>query len=619
MQEHSLHSVIEDIITPNGKSFLLLVPSRKHTPKLLQYFDKKTVLSLFPESKNDSKSNGHHHVLFARSLADITEPNLRRKKCRLIIRNLSFQATEQNIMDKLSKFGPLIEVSIPKAEIEISSSSSSSASNQRRNKKECELDEVAKITDTITNHNDNDDDDDITNQKLKKLKTSSITSSGSSSEEVTTVSDSNDTKKATKSVPRGFGFVTFLCEKDARDAIDGSSELKICNRLVAIDFCSSKESYKRMTELNKDNVNEVTANDDDNWKSLDIHGHGQRLGDINIETDMDMSEEEGDEENESVDNEDENNDDDEEEEEDEDADDDDDESDLPKKSKTNAIEDDKAAAAAKRVSSDADERKTVFLHELAFDATEDDIKTALRPFGRMNLVILVKDKETGQSKGSAFVKFSKPEEALACIEAFHNQRGSVLVKDRECKADLAVTKERVKDIQLMKSKEKFGKKAEDKRNLYLANEGLLIDSNGNNKNSKIKKNDDVKSTVKSNVVFLSQADIDKRRKAQMDKRKKLTNPLFFVSSTRISVRNLPKSMFDSDLKIMCLKAMKAGLEHGHVTSLDVQTQLQAQGEIDSVSISSGAYKDDDSRLKLPEFDKHAISSAKVMLDLTKVK
>ena len=124
-------------------------------------------------------------------------------------------------------------------------------------------------------------------------------------------------------------------------------------------------------------------------------------------------------------------------------------------------------------------------------------------------------------------------------------------------------------------------------------------------------------TAKNNV-FLSQADIDKRRKAQMDKRKKLTNPLFFVSSTRLSIRNLPKSMFDADLKIMCLKAMKAGLEHEQVSSADIQAQLQAQGELDSTSISSGVYKDD-SRLQMPGFDKLAISSAKVMLDLTKVK
>ena len=175
-----MHTVIEDIIAPTGKSFLLAVPSRKYTPKIIDYFDTKTVHSLFPQSET------HKHMnLFTRTLADITEPLLRRKKCRLIIRNLSFQATEKNILDKLSKFGPVTEVSIPTTEVTVKSSSL-----QRHKNKS----------------NQNDSNNINQNQSIN-------------SEHSAEISNHSEITNTTKLVPRGFGFVTFLCEKDAKKAI----------------------------------------------------------------------------------------------------------------------------------------------------------------------------------------------------------------------------------------------------------------------------------------------------------------------------------------------------------------------------------------------------------------
>ena len=56
--------------------------------------------------------------MVARSLATLTAPALRKRHCRVIVRNLSFEATEQNVADKLSKFGPLTEVSLPRVQAE---------------------------------------------------------------------------------------------------------------------------------------------------------------------------------------------------------------------------------------------------------------------------------------------------------------------------------------------------------------------------------------------------------------------------------------------------------------------------------------------------------------------
>jgi hypothetical protein len=58
---------------------------------------------------------------------------------------------------------------------------------------------------------------------------------------------------------------------------------------------------------------------------------------------------------------------------------------------------------------------------------------------------------------------------------------------------------------------------------------------------------------------MSEDDRMKRQKSQSEKRKKLINPLFFVSAHRLSVRNLAKEVSDNDLKTLCINALKAGM------------------------------------------------------------
>ena len=55
--------------------------------------------------------------LLARRLSDVTDMSLRKRNCRVIVRNLSFQAAEFNVADKLGKFGPLLEVASPRVTV----------------------------------------------------------------------------------------------------------------------------------------------------------------------------------------------------------------------------------------------------------------------------------------------------------------------------------------------------------------------------------------------------------------------------------------------------------------------------------------------------------------------
>lgn len=50
---------------------------------------------------------------------------------------------------------------------------------------------------------------------------------------------------------------------------------------------------------------------------------------------------------------------------------------------------------------------------------------------------------------------------------------------------------------------------------------------------------------------LSKADMTKRSKAYAEKKAKLANPNFYVSKTRLCVRNLPTSVDEGRLKALC--------------------------------------------------------------------
>jgi nucleolar protein 4 len=244
------------------------------------------------------------------------------------------------------------------------------------------------------------------------------------------------------------------------------------------------------------------------------------------------------------------------------------------------------------------------------------------------LACLLADKVTKNSKGSAFVKFQTPEAALRCVESCEQLPGAnmgaatpaaktkkngisatealsslvLTIKGRPFRVDLAVDRDEAKRLK----DDSSAKSGKDKRNLYLANEGLLVDSAVS-----LKRHGDAQ---KSNND-MSEEDRDKRRRSQNEKKKKLVNPLYFVSPTRLSIRNLKKSVNHSELFNLCYKAAKAGLQHGLVERRDMEEYLVAQ----SVPIRQRTPE----LLAVPPMEGVAqnllVRKAKVMLDASKLR
>jgi RNA recognition motif-containing protein len=58
----------------------------------------------------------------------------------------------------------------------------------------------------------------------------------------------------------------------------------------------------------------------------------------------------------------------------------------------------------------------LYVGNLSFDTTENDLQDMFQPFGKVTDVNLITDRMSGRSRGFAFVTMATPEEAQAAIQ-----------------------------------------------------------------------------------------------------------------------------------------------------------------------------------------------------------
>jgi cold-inducible RNA-binding protein len=63
--------------------------------------------------------------------------------------------------------------------------------------------------------------------------------------------------------------------------------------------------------------------------------------------------------------------------------------------------------------------KNIFVGNLAFSATEESIRSMFEQYGTVDKVELIKDRDTGRSRGFAFVEMSDAEAADRAIAALN--------------------------------------------------------------------------------------------------------------------------------------------------------------------------------------------------------
>ena len=63
----------------------------------------------------------------------------------------------------------------------------------------------------------------------------------------------------------------------------------------------------------------------------------------------------------------------------------------------------------------------IYVGNLAYSVTEDDLKKAFEAFGKVDRVSIITDKFSGQSKGFGFVDMPNSSEANEAIQALNDQ------------------------------------------------------------------------------------------------------------------------------------------------------------------------------------------------------
>ncbi|KAI4495694.1 hypothetical protein M0802_008529 [Mischocyttarus mexicanus] len=359
--------------------------------------------------------------------------NIRKKKSRIIIRNLPFQITEDNLTEYFSKYGKIEEVNL-----------------------------------------------------LKK-----------------------DGKLV------GCGFIQFDHVQSAAKAIHYANMKMLQGRSIVVDWAIPKSIYTKNKNNNEDNVNteikiesEENQDDDDDKSNnknecMDVstEENEEDIKDLSKEEVQDVKDEEVIEESFKEE---------EEEEEEEEVIDD---KELIKKQNF------------KRESNDVEEGKTVFIKNVPFSTTNNELKEFMERFGPVEYALICIDRLTEHSKGTAFVKFKNVEDSEKCLSAGTELR----LHDAILEPYRALSRKCIMDKKNLKNK-----KEKDSRNLYLVREGVITAGS-------------------SAAVGVSATDMTKRLQLERWKSQILRNLNMFVSRVRLVVQNLPASLDDAKLRLIFKK------------------------------------------------------------------
>lgn len=481
------------------------------------------------------------------------------KSSRLIVRNLPYDVNEADLRAIFLPLGPIYEITIPKVKAKVDDIIA-----DVENEVASESDGVADESDEDGEDEETEDDDAASDDGTASSETSEVGESAdydvASSVEESSAAEASDAlptaeveeeddeasvaPKPISSVPkasakgptekgRGFAFVWMVSKNDAARAIEAVNGKAIQHGAAERAAYKTAKGSKgrRFAKANLDRVREhaqperVVAVD---W-SLSKKDWEAKAEQSDVESEVD-------------------------EEANEDEDDDEDE------------------PAEKPKLPEPEEGTTLFIRNLPYQATEDELRNLFRQFGPLRYARITIDKLTNRSKGTGFVCFWQVESAEAALQQariIEKESGvggssssssvaniknpfamsSVLTADpaapltaslnlhgRVLNVIPAVARGEATKLETSGRKER---EKGDKRNTWLLREGVPFPSS-------------------DFAARLAPSEVEKRlqsfqvRKAQIG-----ANPSLFISKTRLSVRSLPLFVSERMLKRLAIHSIKA--------------------------------------------------------------
>ncbi|XP_063538024.1 RNA-binding protein 28 [Cydia strobilella] len=346
----------------------------------------------------------------------------------------------------------------------------------------------------------------------------------------------------------GCAFVHFKNVPMAKKALLNTNMKPYLGRPISVDWAVAKDKYmqfvvNKQIEMEDEVKKEESDSDDDDKPPINI-SNDELKKEVKSESGEDSAESDNEKDSEADNDSDEKEEDEGEEDDDEDAEDDE----MDNQSETSTI------AERKRIQlNDAEDGRTVFITNIPFSVDNHQLRAFVENTGPVLYALVCVDKLTEHSKGSGFVKFEKEEDAKTFLAL---SGAGLRLEGQALQPRPALRRE---------SLQKASKQPKDNRNLYLVKEGVIVAGT-------------------RAAVGVSASDMSKRLALERSKTQMLKNLNRFVSRYRLVVSNLPVNTDDNRLRRICASA--AG-RHAVVTECRVMRDLRALVGTDGKHPSKG--------------------------------
>ncbi|KAF2855817.1 hypothetical protein T440DRAFT_464171 [Plenodomus tracheiphilus IPT5] len=332
---------------------------------------------------------------------------------------------------------------------------------------------------------------------------------------------------------RGFGFVSLRGRKNAEKAIRELNGKEVDDRPIAVDWAVDRDTWQGLqkTEQEGDEAQPGADKEDEDMEDAE----SSVVSDGDVDSEADDSEDE-DMEGSNTDYE-----------------------DISEDDEDGGVDLDEEDDKPKR------EEYTIFIRNLPFTVDDDRLKEHFQQFGGVRFARVVVDRETERPKGTGFVSFFTEEDMINCLkgvprvklqkrnldkkdgstitvthsvleDAEADPTGRYTIDGRILQLSRAVDKNEATRLTTEGAAQRFNRD-KDKRRLYLLSEG----------------------TIASNSPLyqqLSPSEIKMREESATMRRKQIQeNPSLHLSLTRLSIRNIPRSITSKDLKQLARSAV----------------------------------------------------------------
>jgi nucleolar protein 4 len=333
---------------------------------------------------------------------------------------------------------------------------------------------------------------------------------------------------------RGFGFVSLRGKKNAERAIQELNGKEVGERPIAVDWAVDRDTWQSLqkTEQEGDDAKDEGEDEDEDMEDA--------------ESSAVSSDEDDDEEDDSED--------------DEDLDDSNtDYEDISEDDEDGGVELDQEDTRPKR------EEYTVFVRNVPFTVDDERLKEHFQQFGGVRFARVVVDRETERPKGTGFVSFFSEEDMINCLKGVPRVKLQKRNLDKKDGSTITVTHSVLED----EDADPTGKYTIDGRILQISravdkNEATRLTAEG--AASRFSRDKDKRrlyllseGTISSNSPLyqkLSPSEIKMREESATMRRKQIQeNPSLHLSLTRLSIRNIPRSITSKDLKQLARSAV----------------------------------------------------------------